>query len=86
MKKSHVLRNTIIGTVIGGIIVSILQWLTGFLSIIWENILKHEIVLPIWLILIFLTMVVTSTFLITINTIKKVISNGVISDDSQVFT
>jgi hypothetical protein len=57
--KSHTLRNTIIGTVVGGLILSFVLWLVGFLPAVWAwlvNIFKTiwgwvtaDLATPVWL-------------------------------------
>lgn len=62
MSEKHALRNAVLGTVVGGIILSLIQWLTGLLTPVW-NWLKEflaklwatvliEVTVPVWLIAI----------------------------------
>lgn len=71
MKESHTLRNTIIGTVIGGILLSLLQWLTGFLSIAWRFVLGNDLCIPYWFIFVVLFIILMIIFLKRIDNLPK---------------
>ena len=62
MPDKHPLRTFILGTAIGGLLLGLLQWLTGFISIVWHacrsvviwlyHFLLLSIPVPLWLIII----------------------------------
>ena len=67
MKRAdNTLRNGIIATVVGGIIIAVLQWLYGFLGVVFKLIkssplfirdsMLHKVYLPVW------TLILISTF------------------------
>ena len=66
-EHSNTLRNTIIGTVVGGLLVSLILWLVGFLPTVWNWIAKAIVIfwgwltsnasIPIWLVLITMVLI-----------------------------
>ena len=74
-------RNTIIGTVVGGVILLIIQWATGYvtkiLSWIWRQ-LNVTVVIDVWLLvlLVILLLIFVFSTMSRINKLKiKIVSN-----------
>lgn len=73
---SNILRNTIIGTVAGGIILSIIQWATGYVTKVifwfWQQ-LNAKVAVDIW-VLVLLSVFLLAYVVITIKRISKLTS------------
>lgn len=79
MADKHPLRTFILGTAIGGLLLGLLQWLTGFISIVWHacksaviwlfHFLLLSIPVPLWLIII--SPIIIYTLITVYATFKK---------------
>lgn len=72
MTDKHQLRTGVLGTVIGGLILTLILWLSGFLPSIWEgckfalgwffHFLFSSVSMPVWLIVLISFLVVPTLF------------------------
>ena len=72
MPDKHPLRTFIVGTAIGGLLLGLLQWLTGFISTSWHacklaliwlfHLILSSVPVPVWLIVLVSPLIIPTLF------------------------
>jgi hypothetical protein len=81
LSDNHQLRNRILGTVIGGIVLTLVLWLAGFIPTLWQTcksafmwligFLLSSISIPAWLIVVVSPFIVATLFRIFVTISRK---------------
>ena len=93
MPDKHPLRTLILGTAIGGLLLGLLQWLTGFISIVWHacksaviwlyHFLLLSIPVPLWLIIIISPIIISTLIKFYVGFKKKDVELSTFRDYNQ---
>jgi hypothetical protein len=93
LPDKHPLRTFILGTAIGGLLLGLFQWITGFISIVWHacksaviwsvHLLLLSIPVPLWLIIIILPIIISTLIKIYAAFMKKKVEFSTSRDYNQ---